>query len=1310
MSRNQRFVFTGGGTGGHVTPNLAIIRELRQREPEAEILYLGTARGAEHEMVGKAEIPFLSLSAHPFVSPRRLYAFARFSLALCLGVLRALVTLWRFRPDVVVASGGYVSVPTVLAAAILRRPIYLHEQNVHPGKANLLLSRFATKIGVSFRESLDFFPESKAIHAGYPVRARFGNASRQEHRERLGIPNHHRVAFFVGGSMGSRSINRATIDGLNRLLEDENITVIHSTGLAERGAYDAWNDTRLRLEKTSLSPQRRERYLPRRFFDEIEAAYGASDLIVTRAGAGAIMELATLGKPILLIPKSDGADAHQLANAITLKDQGRADVMLEESYDEGRAAITRVHGDQLARRVRELLEDSARRESMSEALRELVVPNALAANTDAVLALASPPPAPTSKSQQQLVGLIRDATGIETELLFNVSTLGHGSGSDIVLKDRGQRERALIRRVGVGRENTEYLLIPRRGQISVDGIKVESKTKLSPGQVLSIGPNRLTFDAKIRTLEIPHQRGSVLSRVIATGLGTLLSRCFGLVRTLVLGLTFATTGVMDIFAASLTISNLFRRIFAENAIDSAFLPSFMMLRRNGRPEEAQRLLRTVFTTVVGASAVVAALAMLTVHWWLPWVLPGFVAKGLIGDAITLTRLMLPYLVLVTVAAIFSAVCRAHNRFGLPAYASLMYSIGVIVGILLYPRLGIMGLGVGVLLGGLGQAALHLPVILGKEFRRGFKVDFRPLFAWGETGAKKVRGAAPKILGDVTISKVGSVVDIMIVSTLAVGDPSTLFFALVLFQLPFALVSQSINTVALKEFSESQAARDLDYCRRLVTSGINWNVFLLIPISALMVVLSVPTVELVLEYGNFDVSDTQKVAAALCAYSIGLIGWGLQGLTGRFYAARLEVGQAMLINLGAVALNIVLSLYFAFGLNLSFVGVALGTSISFLANGLFRIWHLNRNLTRDGGGFQAKDLLPSLQATMLGTLAAAPVAWFTYEVTRDFDLLPTVLSRLVVFSIPAGLGALVFLGVAFVAKSPEVDEVLARVSRFLPRQRRGAPARSMPLNVYCLKPFHLLSVALHRPAAVKGANLTRRVKSFLGNSDWRVRNVGVKLAGMLKIQALRYELCDIVKNRRPAPLWPRIWGADFEQPGFVRRNAVVALRTLEAIDPDVEDALLTALDDPYYEVRSTAAHALRTYATVLTPPARERANARLRVRVRERNFEVAVAAVLAYGATALDESILLDLEKLHYHRNWQVRSAVVKVYHELWKRGVVEDWQLLLSKLDDVLITCDSFNPTFALKEAIFTARNGLQDAGSEDSGPLAATGPAPQES
>ena len=195
---------------------------------------------------------------------------------------------------------------------------------------------------------------------------------------------------------------------------------------------------------------------------------------------------------------------------------------------------------------------------------------------------------------------------------------------------------------------------------------------------------------------------------------------------------------------------------------------------------------------------------------------------------------------------------------------------------------------------------------------------------------------------------------------------------------------------------------------------------------------------------------------------------------------------------------------------------------------------------------------------------------------------------------------------------------------------------------------------------------------------------------------RYDLAEIVTCREPAPLTHRVLGGDFVKPGFLRRNAIVALEQMGEIDPRTERCLLMALGDPYFEVRAAATIAIKRFASRLTPEARTAACIRMKEMVRERNFEVAMGAVEGLAAAVVDDSVLDVLGELHYHRNWRVRNAVVLAYLEVHRRGIADDRDDVLARLDDILITCDSFTPSFELKENLLVARKGLSPEGDDD--------------
>lgn len=1288
-AQGRRYLFTGGGTGGHVTPNLAVLTELRNLEPDALFLYAGSPRGYETRVV-ESGIPFRPVPCAPFCSPRRVFRFGLMLLRIAAGIAVALGVVLRFRPHVVVATGGYVSVPVVLASWILRRRIYLHEQNVHPGLANRLLALFATRVGVSFRETVARFPKGKAVHTGYPVRRQILEGSPERARARFDIPADARVAFILGGSMGARSINRGTVEALHTLLRHDHICVIHSTGLSTSAEYRAFEDTQARLQRAGFSPRIPGRYVCEPFFNDIQDVYALADLVVARAGAGTVMELATVGKPSILIPKSDAPGDHQLLNALSLQKTGSAEVLFEEKGEEAGVPLTRVRGDALARKIADLLDHADELEKMGRRASRLAVADALAVNTALVRRLASDEPLLDTVTETARVGYLLDAQGRSHELLFRANIVGTGLFADVkIARGDGGPARAVVLRSRRG-DLTEFHLVPRQGRVEVGGQPAQGRHRLALEDQISIGGQRFTFTVEDRTVERQVDSGGMGLRVAVTGAGTFASRICGFAREAVAGAVFGLGNITDITSVGLSVANFFRGVFAENAVDSAFLPTFIHLHRTGRRDAANRLFSSLLTLTVILSGAVTAAAVLTMPFWLGAVAPGFAARGILGDAVLVTRIMFPYLVLVSIAALLSAVLKACNRFAVPAFSSVMFTAGVLAGTLAYPWFGMAGLGAGVLLGGLGQILIQIPSLRSPEVRGGFGLAFRPLVDLRDPGVRKVGRVTPNILADTSIQKLANVVDKTLATPLGAGAASVLYYGMVVFQLPFGLISQSINTVVLKELSEGQALKDRDFTRRLLAGGINWTVFTLLPVAVAMVVLSEPIVRLLFQYGSFSEAAVLEVALCLRWYAAGLLGWGLTGLAGRFFAARMEQNTNTLTSLAGLALNLAVSISLVRA-GAGVAGIAIGTSAAFLGTAALRLAILARVLREEGIEIRRADVVPSLCQTAIATGGALLAALVVLPAVNGFDALPAALNRAFVLGVPATFGAFAFLATALLVRSEQLEEILLRLGR--KRTPPGVPVEPQPVNPYCIDPpGRLLDWVKANPSVRHAYNFARRVTTFLNSKDWRTRNVGVKLVGELGLKSFRYDLCAILANREAAPRSHRVLGGDFAQPGFLRRNAIVALERLGDSDPQAERALLDALADPYYEVRAEAARALGVLAGKLSGAGREEAAVRLQSRLGERNFEVLMEVVTALGSVSEDARVVDHLRALHYHRNWQVRDRVVLAYGALHARGVVPDRTRVLALLDDVLTTSDGFTPRFILREHLADLQSRLLGA------------------
>jgi UDP-N-acetylglucosamine--N-acetylmuramyl-(pentapeptide) pyrophosphoryl-undecaprenol N-acetylglucosamine transferase len=372
-----KFVLTGGGTGGHVYPALAIAESLKTRYDSAEFLYIGVRGRAEEKIV-----PALGY-AISFVTSAGITGGIRGKLTAGLrigvGCMQAMSILIRFKPDAIIGTGGYASVPAVLAASMLRKlglskvKIFIHEQNYAPGRWNRMISRQADRVWTSFIDSAKFLPGADVEFTGYPVRPQISRTDKAAARGKLGLDQKARVLMVFGGSQGARTINRALAASLPELLKDKSLVVLHGTGASKSQEYDAATDTARCVSELKLDPILLQRYLPCEYFNDIQTYYAAADLLVCRGGAGTLNELLTCALPSIIIPKSSLAGEHQAVNALALDKAGAAEVIFERPVAGRGGATAVVDPDVLTGTVTTMLADNSRLEQMSHAAYEMRV-------------------------------------------------------------------------------------------------------------------------------------------------------------------------------------------------------------------------------------------------------------------------------------------------------------------------------------------------------------------------------------------------------------------------------------------------------------------------------------------------------------------------------------------------------------------------------------------------------------------------------------------------------------------------------------------------------------------------------------------------------------------------------------------------------------------------------------------------------------------------------------------------------------------------------------------------------------------------
>lgn len=371
----MRLIIAGGGTGGHVTPALAALAALRARlgGRPLEVLWIGTADGIERRIAGEQGLPFAAIQAgklRRYPSLANAVDLARIPV----GVGQALARVARFRPDVVFGTGGFVSVPTVAAAGLLRRPVLIHEQTAQFGLANRLALPFAATIALPYEASRAYLPATKrrVVVTGNPVRADLLAGDRAEGARLLGLDPALPTIYATGGARGAQRLNAALAAALPELLA--RYQIVHSRGTQPEPPTLA----DLRSAVAPLPAARRARYVAREFVGaELPHVYALASLVVGRAGAGTVAELAALGKPSLLIPLPGTGGDEQTKNARLLADAGAAVVLpdrdltpaaLAAAIDRllapdradalaamGEAARTQAPGDAAGRLAEELL-------------------------------------------------------------------------------------------------------------------------------------------------------------------------------------------------------------------------------------------------------------------------------------------------------------------------------------------------------------------------------------------------------------------------------------------------------------------------------------------------------------------------------------------------------------------------------------------------------------------------------------------------------------------------------------------------------------------------------------------------------------------------------------------------------------------------------------------------------------------------------------------------------------------------------------------------------------------------------------------
>ena len=369
----MKILFAAGGTGGHINPALATAGEIRERYPEAEILFVGTKDKMEAKLVPAAGFDFTTIKISGFQRKLSIENIIRnlktiFYLLFC--TLSVKKILKKFKPDVVVGFGGYVSGPVVRTAAKMGIPTAIHEQNAYPGITNKTLAKIVDKVMLTAEEAEKYMQcKNPAVVTGLPVRGEMLRADRDFARAQLGIRDDQKLVLSMGGSLGAMTINNAMVDLITDNYKDENLYFIHAMG-----QYGLWVPDKLKEKGVDLDAKNIEL---REYISDMDVCMPAADVVICRAGASSLSELQALGKASILVPSPNVAENHQYHNAMALVNKGAALIIEEKELTK----------EKMQTLFESLINDDANRHSIESNAKAMAVIDAKEKIADIVLSL-----------------------------------------------------------------------------------------------------------------------------------------------------------------------------------------------------------------------------------------------------------------------------------------------------------------------------------------------------------------------------------------------------------------------------------------------------------------------------------------------------------------------------------------------------------------------------------------------------------------------------------------------------------------------------------------------------------------------------------------------------------------------------------------------------------------------------------------------------------------------------------------------------------------------------------------------------------
>lgn len=354
----MRYIISGGGTGGHIYPALAIASEIKKRDESNKILYVGKIGSLEQELVKTAGFEFRGIHIEGLPRKKINIETIKTGLALIKGINESKKIIKDFKPDVVIGTGGYVCAPIVLKAQQNGIKTVIQEQNAYPGKTNKFLSKKASLLALNFKEAEEYMECSNMIVTGNPVREAFNTKTREEARKELNLSENQKLVLSFGGSGGQESTNEAMIEIMK---ENFDFKIVHITGKLH---YENFKNKMVENKSVEIL----------NYSNDIPKYMLASDLVIASSSAMTLAEISQVGRASILIPKSYTAGNHQYYNAMSYKDNNAAVVILENE----------LSGKKLLETINHLLNDENTTNKMAENSKKLANSNAVSILVDEI--------------------------------------------------------------------------------------------------------------------------------------------------------------------------------------------------------------------------------------------------------------------------------------------------------------------------------------------------------------------------------------------------------------------------------------------------------------------------------------------------------------------------------------------------------------------------------------------------------------------------------------------------------------------------------------------------------------------------------------------------------------------------------------------------------------------------------------------------------------------------------------------------------------------------------------------------------------